>query len=39
MIGGDQLKNKTYSEAIQQMIENEEVEEVIESPVDSKKHG
>ena len=36
MIGGDQLKNKTYSEAIQQMIENEEVEEVIESPVDSK---
>ena len=31
MIGGDQLKNKTYSEAIQQMIENEEVEEVIEN--------
>ena len=26
MIGGDQLKNKTYSEAIQQMIQNEEVE-------------
>ena len=36
MIGGDQLKNKTYSEAIQQMIENEEVEEVIKKPVDSK---
>ena len=36
MIGGDQLKNKTESEAIQQMIESEEVEEVIENPVDSK---
>ena len=33
LIGGDQLKNKTNSEAIQQMIENEEVKEIT---VDSK---
>ena len=37
MIGGDQLKNKTYSEAIQQMIENGEVEEVNENIINSRK--
>ena len=36
MIGGDKLKNKTYSEAIQQMIENGEVEEIKENPIESK---
>ena len=36
MMGGDQLKNKTYNEAIQQMIQNGEVEEVIENPTNSK---
>ena len=30
--GGDELKNKTYSEAIEQMIQNSEVEEVREDP-------
>ena len=36
MIGGDKLKNKTYSEAIQQMIINGEVEEVNEHPTESR---
>ena len=36
MIGGDQLKNKTYSEAIQQMIDNGEVEEIKENIMDSR---
>ena len=35
-MGGDQLKNKTYNEAIQQMIQNGEVEEVNENPTKSK---
>ena len=35
-MGGDELKNKTYSEAIQQMIQNGEVEEVSEDPRKSK---
>ena len=35
-LGRDELKNKTYNEAIQQMIQNKEVEEVIESPSKTK---
>ena len=35
-LGRDELKNKTYNEAIQQMIQNKEVEEVIENPSKTK---
>ena len=35
-MGGNQLKNKTYGEAIQTMIDNAEVEEVKEDPKESK---
>ena len=35
-MGGDELKNKTYSEEIQQMINNGEVEEVNENPIISR---
>ena len=31
-MGGNELKNKTYGEAIKQMIENGEVEEIKEDP-------
>jgi len=35
-MGGDELKNKTYSEAIKQMIDNGEVEEVKEDPINAR---
>ena len=35
-LGRDELKHKTYNEAIQQMIKNGEVEEVIENPNETK---
>ena len=36
MIGRDKLKNKSYSEAIQQMIEKGEVEEIQENPIEAR---
>ena len=36
MMGGDELKNKTYGEAIRKMIDNGEVEEVKENPIQSR---
>ena len=36
MIGRDKLKNKSYSEAIQQMIEKGEVEEIQEDPMEAR---
>ena len=39
MIGRDKLKNKSYSEAIQQMIEKGEVEEIQEDPMEARNSG